>query len=583
MNRSAVCCYVVQSIVLLLLACDASGGELRVWTSIDGGHTTLAELVRLDGEVVVLRKTNGREISVPLARLSSADRRFAQGQSSSRARPETAVGERREPESRGGKSQRSSESQRVTTAAGVEAEAQAMATGEDGLLVYQLHLAGDELPPSERRKVEARLEHWRDLADAGRVRLGGEWVSKEEAKEARKAAKARIDEGFEMLRLGNGELAEEAFDAASRINPGAADADFFKGLVYGLVANNDREAAECFAECVEREPSNAAARNNLGVSLFMCRRYSQAIDQWIAAANLSPEADEIANNLGCLIAMQGRGLRAPKKKVQAAAAVYQRLITEFEHERPRRIFLRYVPPGEAGLGYLDEERTAGELNGDLITIGSGSGFVVSRGMVVTNHHVIEGGDGLLVLDPKDPNNRLPATVVAADERLDVALLRCADLDAPPVPVSTRLPSRGADVMVLGYPLGLEFGAGLKATRGSMVAMPDAKNEGLCLYDALTNPGNSGGPLCDRGGRVVGVVRAITGYIGGVYGGAIPMGEAVAFLDRHLPGLDHHTQSPAELAWTEVDARVSQSTVLILNRQRKRTCKPESLGRGIWQN
>ena len=106
----------------------------------------------------------------------------------------------------------------------------------------------------------------------------------------------------------------------------------------------------------------------------------------------------------------------------------------------------------------------------------------------------------------------------------------------PVRLADKLPPRGTDIMVLGYPLGPSFGTTLKSTRGAMVAMPDPSLENMFLYDAITNPGNSGGPLCDKCGRVAGVVRAVTGSVGGTYGAGISITDAMPFIRKHVPEL-----------------------------------------------
>ena len=119
-----------------------------------------------------------------------------------------------------------------------------------------------------------------------------------------------------------------------------------------------------------------------------------------------------------------------------------------------------------------------------------------RMWILTQSASVEHASGLLVLNPKNPGGEpLAAELIAISDNVDLALIRCDALDAPAVPLVESLPPRGSDIMVLGYPLGPEFGKSLKSTRGSMVAMPDASVDNMrCLYDAATNPGNSGGPL-----------------------------------------------------------------------------------------
>jgi S1-C subfamily serine protease len=193
--------------------------------------------------------------------------------------------------------------------------------------------------------------------------------------------------------------------------------------------------------------------------------------------------------------------------------------------------------------------------------------VIHPHVILTNEHVVKGASGLLVLNPKDPRgDPLPAELLAVSDKFDLALVRCESLDALPLNLTENLPARGTDIMVLGYPLGPSFGTTLKSTRGAMVAMPDPALDHMFLYDAITNPGNSGGPLCDKSGRVAGVVRAVTGSVGGTYGAGIPISDAIPFIRQHVPNLAALSKEAKEVDWPTVDAMVAPSTVLILTRE-----------------
>jgi S1-C subfamily serine protease len=249
--------------------------------------------------------------------------------------------------------------------------------------------------------------------------------------------------------------------------------------------------------------------------------------------------------------------------MELLSEAYEALISEHGQKRPAKIGFVYLPPTGLDSGEEGDKATGGK---QLVVVGSGSGFVIAPHIIATNHHVIEGAEQLMMLDPKDTTKHLAAELIAADEEIDVALIKCPKLDAPPLVMCQKLPPRGSDIMVLGYPLGPSFGANLKSTRGSMVAMPDAANDHLCLYDALTNPGNSGGPCVDSEGRVVAVVRANPGNIGGTYGAAIPMERAMPFFKKHVPDLESVSTAPKKLEWTAVDVADAPSTVLILQKQ-----------------
>jgi S1-C subfamily serine protease len=430
-------------------------------------------------------------------------------------------------------------------------------------MTCEFHLSAGALPAAERQKVERRLEHWRSLARQDLVRLGTRWVTKSEAKEAKKAAREKIDLALELLRLQNGRLAEQTLIEASELDPSSGEADFVRGMVYGAIDDNDREAAKCFAECVRRDPADVAALNNLALSEFFCRRFENAVDHWLQAVRLSPEPRALSQNLGSVIGVaSNRRVRVSSAKLQAASAAYAKLIADHKHPRPDALRFVYMPPKRFA------SKVQKDSNGDLIAVGSGTGFVVAPGMLLTNEHVVEDAEGLLIVDPADSTKRLAASEVAVDAAIDVALVRCSDLRADPMPLCAKLPGRGADVMVLGYPLGVEFGLQLKVTRGAIVALPAAESEDLVLYDAITNPGNSGGPLCDEGGRVVGVVRALfRGEGGGAYGAAIPMSRVLGFLRMHGVSPTMDDSAPSPIGWAEVDRLRAPATVLVLNRQR----------------
>jgi S1-C subfamily serine protease len=86
-----------------------------------------------------------------------------------------------------------------------------------------------------------------------------------------------------------------------------------------------------------------------------------------------------------------------------------------------------------------------------------------------------------------------------------------------------------------------------------------------------NPGNSGGPLCDQSGRVAGIVAAKTfteRFVQG-YGLAIPMGDALPFIQKTVPDYAPTDADAGKIDWTEVDGRISKSTVLILIKKKRK--------------
>ena len=143
-------------------------------------------------------------------------------------------------------------------------------------------------------------------------------------------------------------------------------------------------------------------------------------------------------------------------------------------------------------------------------IQEGSGFVVAPGYVVTNAHVVAGIEHPLVIDSKGRHNALS---MLFDPELDLAVLRVPGLTDPPLKVAAQAVGRGTTGAVLGYPEGGPFTYGAAGVEAAFEAT------GLDIYGrsqttrfvyqlaAQVRPGNSGGPLVEPDGLVIGVVFA----------------------------------------------------------------------------
>lgn len=148
----------------------------------------------------------------------------------------------------------------------------------------------------------------------------------------------------------------------------------------------------------------------------------------------------------------------------------------------------------------------------------GSGFVISEdGYIVTNNHVIEGADEIAI-EFYDHIGTLDATVVGVDPKTDIALLKVeADQPLPFVSFGDSDVMRVGDwVLAVGNPLGQGFSvsAGIISARGRELS---GTYDDFIQTDAAINRGNSGGPLFNMDGQVVGVNTAILSPTGGSIG------------------------------------------------------------------
>ena len=148
----------------------------------------------------------------------------------------------------------------------------------------------------------------------------------------------------------------------------------------------------------------------------------------------------------------------------------------------------------------------------------GSGFIIDKsGIVVTNYHVIAEADEITVI--MDDNKSYPAEIVGRDQKTDLAVLRVkAEKDLPAVPWGDSEASRVGDwVLAIGNPFGLggSVTAGIISARGRNINAGPYDN--FIQTDASINRGNSGGPMFNLDGEVVGINTAIFSPSGGSVG------------------------------------------------------------------
>ena len=138
----------------------------------------------------------------------------------------------------------------------------------------------------------------------------------------------------------------------------------------------------------------------------------------------------------------------------------------------------------------------------------GAGIVATRdGMIVTNHHVVDGCSAIIVLDSS--KIRTPAERVASDSKNDLALIR-ASRSFPEVAAFRKgvQLQAGESVTVVGYPLASILGSEQNVTFGYVSATAGLRGDASTfLISAPVHKGNSGGPILDQSGNVTGIVSS----------------------------------------------------------------------------
>ena len=163
----------------------------------------------------------------------------------------------------------------------------------------------------------------------------------------------------------------------------------------------------------------------------------------------------------------------------------------------------------------------------------GSGFIISEdGYVLTNAHVVDSSSEVYVR--LNDNRELKAEVIGSDKRSDVALLKVEAGDLPTVRLGdSRNLEVGDWVLAIGSPFGFDYSVsqGIVSAKGR--SLPDGTYVPFIQTDVAVNPGNSGGPLFDLDGRVVGINAQIYSRSGGYQGlsFAIPINLAMGIVDQ----------------------------------------------------
>ncbi len=203
---------------------------------------------------------------------------------------------------------------------------------------------------------------------------------------------------------------------------------------------------------------------------------------------------------------------------------------------------------------------------------SGTGFMIGEGRLLTNNHVVEGCSRLAARNAL--GRRVVGQVVATDPRRDLALVAVpvgfgptlVFRDSPPV-------RRGDTVVTYGFPLSGVLSSGPTLTTGDVSALAGLRDNPLHFQiSAPVQPGNSGGPLLDAQGHVVGVIvsKLNAARIAQMTGGDIPQNvnfaikgpEVASFLSAYNNPALHQPSTGIDLKPAEIGEIANPSVMLL---------------------
>gem|GEM_PF-2467446 len=576
MRTIVFCCLIAAAIPTVR---PAGAAEMRTWSAASGGFTIEAELVELRaGDVVRLKTKDGRVIDVALAQLSAADRAFARPAPAAVAIPVLQIPPPQNPSPELTRALRSADRQRRP---------------DEALIGLKVFCDDPKSAPAETAYVAGRIEELKAAAAKKLVRLNKQWVAAEEAAAVRDKADGLMREGIELFKLKREEAFLAKFREAAALEPDESRSDFIAALIY-TKAREGAKALPLFQKCLARDPENHAILNNAALLAAATGDFNTASAHWRKTLESAPD-QRIVHNVGRFLEQCTKAnVKVPKLARDLLALPYAELVASGKFQGASEelgwlLLLLETSDLDIGLeGNKDAPppSSAPPVTEDGPVIGGGTGFVVHPGHLLTNAHVAKDDCTFEIQTPD--GRRHKATRVAASADSDLALLRCEGVTAPPLVLRPALVPRGTDVMLLGYPEMQLLGASLKATRGSISSLPDPQGSSpsrqgtsstvnsLYLYDAVSNAGNSGGPLCDDCGNVLAVHS--TGYnTASRYAGGIPSTVALEFVKGAIADFQPAAASEGRLSWPKVDEKAAPSTLLIWVRKRGAKAETASVG------
>jgi serine protease Do len=197
--------------------------------------------------------------------------------------------------------------------------------------------------------------------------------------------------------------------------------------------------------------------------------------------------------------------------------------------------------------------------GSRIIRGQGSGFIVSPdGVILTNAHVVNGAQQVTV---KLPDRReFSAKVIGTDPQTDIAVIRIDARNLPTVKLGDPTQIKvGEPVLAIGSPFGFENTATAGIVSAKSRVLPDDNYVPFIQTDVAVNPGNSGGPLFNMRGEVVGINSQIYSRSGGYQGlsFAIPI-DVASRIQQQLVSTGHVTRGRLGVTIQEVNQALADA-------------------------
>jgi S1-C subfamily serine protease len=381
-----------------------------------------------------------------------------------------------------------------------------------------------------------------------------------------------FERGWEAYDLGDYERAAQLW--APLAEQGHVNAQINLAVMYdhGYGVEQDFDKAALWYRAAAGQDS-AIAQYNYG--MFLSERHSvdaadgEALD-WLRKAAAQGNADA-QYQLGIMYA-QGRGGAA--RRADAPQWLYQAGLNYISSEdrsgaRSAVQALREMDSGRqlaqeletrlaSWIGPLENE----EHDSAQSTQSTGTAWPIAPGYAVTNHHVVAGKQSVLLVDTR--GREIIARVIASDVNNDIALLSTEQPDSlpPALPLAKSQAGLGASVFTIGFPRVDIMGRTPKLSIGIISSINGLQDDPTSYQISVPiQPGNSGGPLLNMRGEVVGLITSMLGTVNTVNGDTQPVPNInYALKAEHIRSLLQATrQTPVPIS--ELDSGVDSLEAL----------------------
>jgi len=388
---------------------------------------------------------------------------------------------------------------------------------------------------AELPQAKTELDKWKQLDKDKAEKINGKWVGGEERKKLLEKVSGLLSEAAAMQTNNQTVKAVAKLEEAVKLYPNSFRANFemgyyciSKAVGSGSNARLD-QAIKSLEMATKLRPDSAAAWSNLAIAYNFRNRYQDSVLTAYKAAQLD-DSQEIVQNLVNSITQAPPAMRENNSKVRAIMEEAALLAAK-----------RGVSSGRTGWTYVRPKAREGKTevadddkDSRPGVIGNGSGFLISdNGYVLTNRHVAAEKNAVFMCRFVDGSEKT-AKVIAIDDDADIALLKLAPAKGKTFPylkiAKADEPGPGAECSALGYPVASVMNYTMQVTSGTVSSVSQSEPYHVTLTAKITH-GNSGGPLVDKHGNVIGMVSAgLTAYTE-TYGKALSAGQIRKFLEK----------------------------------------------------